>query len=156
MELVSPSQDFPNLGLLIWSERGLVVIGQALVVLSLFILAADIRRVHADIHNVKAGGIQSSEKRLRERMADKQLEMVKLLEVTRGRALPPVTHEQLQGEIGEIILWHQIQLDLTDAVRTYNSLDAKISTGKSSRAVANATGIAITGIALQVLSILIG
>lgn len=153
MDVVTQGQDFANLWGLIWSARGLGIIGQCCSVLSLVILAADIRRVHADIHTAKPKGVVWAERQLVQRLADKQADIAKFKDAARGRQLPPPTHEEMHREISEIIYWQQLQMQLSETRSIFNTVDAKASAERSTKAVQAATIIAVAGIGAQVLAV---
>jgi hypothetical protein len=152
MDIVTPGQDFANLWSLIASSRGLGLIGQCCGIVSLIILAADIRRVHAEIHTARPKGVEYAEQQLAGRMADKQIDMAKLEDAARGRPLPPQTREEFHREIREIIYWHQLQMQLSHTRSIFTTVDAKVSAERSKGAVEVATVIAVAGICAQVLA----
>ncbi|MEQ1951816.1 hypothetical protein [Mesorhizobium sp. CN2-181] len=140
---------------LVWSARGLNVIGQACNIAALLLLAFDIRRVHADISTKKAKGVADTEKWMWKRLEAKQIEIAKDQDARNWQPQRPLTQAEFHREVGEIILWHQKQLELLGTAMIFNAIDAKVSTGKSKRAVLIATGLAVAGILFQIAALFI-
>lgn len=152
MDTLSPGDDFAHLVAIVWSPIGLGTIGMVFDVLALIVLASDISRVHTEIRNEKIGGVGEAELRLRRALADKSNDIAKFDEAASRGAPIPVDTEWLHREIKQMMNWHQMQIELVDAVRVYQGLSGKISTGKSVTAVWIATVLFVLGIGFQVVA----
>ncbi len=155
MTIISPDQDFTNLWELLISSNAFNIAGQICSVLSLIIMAADVRRVHSDIHTTKPKGVDWTEREINLRISGKYKDLAKIEDYPRSR-LPEVTRENLHGEVRDVLHLIQLQTQLLEAYYIFDTVGAKVSSHRSWNAVWVATLIAAAGICLQVTAIFIG
>jgi hypothetical protein len=155
MTVVTPDQDFLNLWQLVVSGNGLTAMGQICSILSLIILAADIRRVHTEIRTKKPTGVIATEKEINRIISEKYKDIAKIEDNLRWSHNSSVIQGNLNAEIRDILRLHQLQTQLTESYFILNTVDSIVSSGRSWSAVYIATLIAVAGAGLQAAAIFI-
>lgn len=153
MTVVSPDQDFLNLCNLVMSAKGFTTVGQICSILSLIILAADIRRVHTEIHTKKPTGVVTIEEEINRLIYDKYQELAKIEDYSNLNNNSEVSRASLHEEIRSILRLSQLNKQLVEGYFIFDTIGSIVSSGKSWRAVYIATLIAVIGICFQVAAI---
>ncbi|AZO65823.1 MULTISPECIES: hypothetical protein [unclassified Mesorhizobium] len=151
---VSPFQDLQYLASLFGPQWARISLGIALDLSAFVVLAFDIRRLHREVKTEKQPGVAWSEKEARRRIADKQEELAKWVDASRGLILDrTVTFDDLRRQLGDQIAIQLEILNLIEAIRLWPIIEEKATTGKSVNAVGLAAVLFVAGITLQALGL---